>query len=134
MKIVLLSEERIRLEGTAGPMTVEADSPDRYYSPFHMLASGLATCTYSVLRSWAENAGLPADDLAVEVGWSFADDPHRIGSIETSLEWPSLPEGRRVAATRAAALCTIHKTFEHPPEVRTVVGGVAATTTAPGAG
>jgi uncharacterized OsmC-like protein len=117
LKITLLADDRIRLEGRAGPLTVEADSADKTYSPFHMLASGLATCTYSVLESWATTAGLPADDLAIEVGWSFAEDPHRVGQMDLVLKWPSLPENRREAAKRVAGLCTIKKTLEQPPAI-----------------
>ncbi|HEX2093849.1 MAG TPA: OsmC family protein [Longimicrobiaceae bacterium] len=124
MKITLLSDDRIRLEGRAGPMTIEADSADKQYSPYHMLASGLATCTYAVLQSWATNARIPADDLALEVGWSFVEDPHRVGRMELDIDWPSLPAERRAAAQRVAALCTVKKTFENPPEIVTEVKGV----------
>ena len=121
VKITLLSEERVRLDGGAGPMTIEAESAEMVYSPFHMMASGLATCTYSVLASWGTNAKLPVEDLAIEVGWSFAEEPHRVGEYEVVVEWPSLPENRRAAAERAAGLCTVKKTLEHPPQIRTEV-------------
>ncbi|HEX2078276.1 MAG TPA: OsmC family protein [Longimicrobium sp.] len=117
MKITLLSDDRIRLDGRAGPLSVEADSAEMQYSPFHMLASGLATCTYSVLASWGTHARLPIDDIAIEVGWTFAEDPHRVGSMAVDVIWPSLPEERRNAAVRAAGLCTIKKTLETPPQV-----------------
>ena len=42
MKIFLVSEDEIRLEVTPGPMTIEADSYEMIYSPYHMLASSLA--------------------------------------------------------------------------------------------
>lgn len=121
MKITLLSDERIRLEGTAGPLTIEAESAEMSYSPFHMLASGLATCVFSVVASWATNANLPVGDLAVEVGWEFVEDPYRVGRYEVALVWPSLPPQRRAVAERAAHLCTVHKTFEHPPQIETRV-------------
>ena len=117
MKITLLSEDRIRLDGRAGPLSVEADSAEMTYSPFHMLASGLATCTYSVLASWGTHARLPVDDLAIEVGWTFVEEPHRVGSMDVDVLWPSLPPERRNAAVRAAGLCTITKTLEMPPAV-----------------
>lgn len=117
MKILLLSEERIRLEGTAGPLSVEADSPEMQFSPFHMVASGLATCIFSLLHSWASNAGLDAADLNIEVGWAFAEKPHRVGSYHVDLLWPSLPDDRRAAAERAAHLCPVHKTLQVPPEI-----------------
>lgn len=117
MKITLLSDDRIRLDGRAGPLSVEADSAEMSYSPFHMLASGLATCTYSVLASWGTHARLSVDDLAIEVGWKFVEEPHRVGSMDVDVLWPSLPPERRNAAIRAAGLCTIKKTLEMPPTV-----------------
>jgi uncharacterized OsmC-like protein len=117
VKITLLSDERIRLDGKAGPLSVEADSAEMQYSPFHMLASGLATCTYSVLASWGTHAKLPVDDLAIEVGWAFEENPHRVGRMDVDVLWPSLPEERRNAALRAAGLCTVTRTFEQPPKV-----------------
>jgi uncharacterized OsmC-like protein len=123
LKILLLSDDRLRVQGGAGPLSVEADSAEMTYSPGHMLASSLAVCTYSVLHSWATNADLPADDLAVEVGYGYVEKPHRIGTMEVSLVWPSLPEERREAARRAAGLCTIHRTLHAPPQITTVVAG-----------
>ena len=117
MKITLLAEDRIRLEGRPGVLSVEADSAEMQYSPFHMLASGLATCTFSVVASWATHARLPVDDLTVEVGWTFEEKPHRVGAMEVHLVWPSLPPDRRTAALRAAGLCTVTKTLEQPPTI-----------------
>ena len=117
MKITLLSEERIRLEDAAGPLTIMAESAEMNYSPFHMLASALGTCLFSVLHSWATHAQLAADRLAIEVGWTFADHPRRVGAFDVTIDWPGLPEGRRAAAERAATLCAIHGTFTHPPQI-----------------
>ena len=117
MKITLLSEESIRLEGTPGPLTIEAASTDQSYSPFHMLASALASCTWSVLGSWAEHKGHPFEDLAIEVSWEFAEQPKRVGAIQVRLAWPSLGAELHERALRVAALCTIHTTLEHPPAI-----------------
>lgn len=121
MKITLLSDDRIRLDGGAGPMSIEAESATMAYSPFHMLASSLATCTYSVLASWGTHAKLNVDDLAIEVGWTFVEDPHRVGEMTVDIDWPSLPPERRAAAQRAAGLCTVKKSLEMPPTVTTGV-------------
>jgi len=117
VKIILLSEDAIRLEPVPGPMTIEAVSADQSYSPFHMLASGLATCTFSVMYAWATHAGLDASDLALDVHWTFADDPHRVDAMQLTFEWPSLPERRAAAARRVAEMCTIHATLHHPPTI-----------------
>ena len=121
MKITLIAEDGIRLEPLPGPMTIEAESADQLYSPFHMLGSSLAFCTYSVLASWASNAKLESDDIVIEVRWTFADDPHRVGTIDMKIEWPSLPEVRRSAAQRVADLCAIHESLAHPPAMTTTV-------------
>ena len=117
MKITLLSEESIRLEPTDGPMTIEALSADQQYSPFHMLASALAFCTFSVLHAWATHAKISVEGLAIDVGWSFADAPHRVGEIRVNFVWPELPPSRLNAARRAAELCTVHATLHHPPTI-----------------
>lgn len=121
MRILLLSDERIRLEGTPGPLTIEADRPDAQYSPFHMLASALATCVLSVLASWAEHAKLDASGLALEVEWRFAEKPHRVGAMDLKIIWPRLPADRRTAAERAAHLCAIHNTLANAPSVTTEI-------------
>lgn len=104
-------------------MTIEAFSEEQQYSPFHMLASSLAYCTFSVLYAWATHADLSADDLSVDVRWTFADDPHRVGSIALDFAWPSLPEKRLPAARRVAEMCTVHATLLHPPAI--TIAGVA---------
>ena len=115
MKITLLSDESIRLEPMTGQLTIEAESADREYSPYQMLASGLAVCTFGVLQSWAANAGVSADDLVIEVSWSFVENPHRVGSMELTYQWPSLPANRQKVAQRVAELCPVHKTLMQSP-------------------
>lgn len=121
MKILLLSEESIRLDGTPGPLTIEADRPDAQYSPFHMLASSLAMCVFSVLASWAEHAKLDPAGLSLEVDWRFAEKPHRVGAMGLRIIWPQLPAERRSAAERAAHLCAIHNTLANAPTVTTEI-------------
>ena len=117
MKITLLSDESIRLEPMAGQLTIEAESADREYSPYHMLGSSLAVCTFGVLQSWASNVGVGADDLVIDVSWSFAEKPHRVGAMELSYRWPSLPAERKATADRVAGLCPVHKTLTDTPTV-----------------
>ena len=117
MKLTLLTEDSIRLEPIPGPMTIEAPSADRSYSPFHMVGGGLAYCTFSVMYAWAENAGLDADDLVIDVSWKFADDPHRVGEYQIQFTWPSLPAKRLAAAKRVAEMCTIHATLMQRPAI-----------------
>jgi uncharacterized OsmC-like protein len=117
LKITLLSDESIRLEPATGQLTIEAESANQGYSPYQMLASGLAVCTFGVMQSWASNIGVSADDLVIDVSWSFADNPHRVGAMELSYQWPSLPEDRKRVAQRVAELCPLHKTLMQSPSM-----------------
>ena len=121
MKITLLGDDAIRLDPIPGALTIEASSAEMSYSPFHMLASGLATCTFSVLYSWATHAKISIDDLSLEVRWRFGEDPHRVSDIALSFDWPSLPANRIAAAKRVSEMCTIHATLMHPPKVEIAV-------------
>jgi uncharacterized OsmC-like protein len=125
VKITLLSDDAIRYEAAAGMLTIEAESADRQYSPFHMLGSSLAVCTFSVLASWASHANIPFDDLVIDVSWTFADKPHRVDTVTLSFVWKSLPPNRLEAAKRAAALCPIHATLSHAGTPVTVEGKVS---------
>jgi uncharacterized OsmC-like protein len=126
MKITLLGEDAIRLEPVPGALTIEAPSADASYSPFHMLASGLASCTFSVLNSWATHAKIPIDALTIDVRWRFADDPHRVSDIDVSFNWPGLPANRHGAAKRVAEMCTVHATLMHPPRISIASTGESA--------
>lgn len=123
VKLTILAEDRVRYEVATGPLTVEAPTPETDYSPYHMLGSAIATCTFSTIASWAERAKLEIADLVIEVGWRFVEQPHRVGAFTVELSWPSLPPARLAAAQRAAALCTVSLTFEHPPAIAISVRG-----------
>jgi uncharacterized OsmC-like protein len=128
MKILLTSAESLRVEPTSGPLTIEAPTADMSYGPFHMLGSSLAMCTFSVLQSWATNKDLGVDDLRIDVSWSFVEKPHRVGSMNVKLEWPSLGADMWPRALRVANLCGVHNTLTHSPEI--VVEATGAPTVA----
>lgn len=134
MKITLTSEDSILLEPLPGPLTIEAANADMQYSPFHMLASALATCTFSVLHSWASNAGIGWEDLSIAVTWTFAEKPHRVGSMDVELQWPSLPAERTTVALRASQLCAVHATLSHSPGIRITRDSSPSSSTRPDTG
>jgi uncharacterized OsmC-like protein len=117
MKITLTGEESLTLESSSGPLTIEAQSHDQSYSPFHMLGSALGGCTFSVLQSWASNRNIPANDLKIDVGWTFEAGQHRVSSMSVKLDWPSLSAEMWPRAIRVASVCGIHQTLTHPIEI-----------------
>jgi uncharacterized OsmC-like protein len=117
VKLTLVSENEIRLEPTSGPLIIEAATDEQNFSPFHMMAGGLAYCAFSVMYTWAETVGLSADDLSLDLSWTFADNPHRVDRYDLRFDWPSLPGDRLAAAKRVVQMCTIHATLHHPPTI-----------------
>lgn len=126
MKITLTGEESLRLEPTPGPLTIEAEPHNQSYSPFHMLGSALGSCTLSVLQSWASNKNLGADDLTIDISWTFAEGQHRVNSMSVELNWPSLSVELWPRAIRAANLCGVHQTLTHTIQISVNADGVEA--------
>lgn len=118
MEIHVLTDESIRLTGTESGFIIDPGDADTI-SPFHLLAASLATCTYSVLYSYGQHAGIPVEGLAIDVTWELGGDPFRVTRMDMALHWPDLPAARTRAAERAAAQCTIHHTLAHGVDVGT---------------
>lgn len=122
MRIIVASDTEILVQMTGGAeLEIESGAPGLHFSPLHMLAASLATCTLSVLLSWALEAGHDFDDLEIGLTWEYVDDPYRVGSYEMEVRWPSLPANRRDAALRVAQHCTVEHTLTVPPEIRVAV-------------
>lgn len=130
VKITLIDEDAIRLEPTDGPMTIEAPSLDRQYSPFHMLGGSLAYCTFSVVYSWAAHAKIPVEGMKIDVSWKFGGEPKRVSDMHMVLDWPALPAQRLNAAKRVAAMCTVHETLHHSTAITLDVRGAPAAASA----
>lgn len=116
MKIVLLGEDRIRLEVAGDGFGIVAE--DTPISPYHLLGASLASCTALTLESWARPAGIDVQPLTIDVSWVHASTrPKRVERIEMALRWPGLPPARLVAAERVADLCPIHATLRRGTEI-----------------
>lgn len=124
MEIQLTTDNSIRLTAEGDALAIEPVA-DVDLSPFHFLAASLATCTYSVLHSYGSHADIALDDLAIDVEWELGGDPFRVTAMTMTIDWPALPPGRKSAAERAAARCTVHQTLHAGLDVttRAVTGG-----------
>lgn len=118
MRIIVQEDTRITVSaGETAELSIEAAAPELTFSPLHMLAASLATCTLAALAAWAQVAELPVDDLVIGLSWNYVEDPYRVGRFDMGVTWPSLPEERREAALRVASSCTVEHTLEIPPEI-----------------
>ncbi len=120
MQLSITGETAIVLTVHDGPLDVTIDTADETvgFSPLHMLAASLATCTASVLSAYADTARLHVHGTKISIEWDYTEDPHRVGAYRVGIAWPDeLPEGRRKALLRAAEQCTVHATLQHPPTI-----------------
>lgn len=114
MLLTLETEKRIRLE-YADSLELDVDSANLHFSPLHMLAASLATCSMAVLLAWADTIKLSGAGLVLTLEWEYADGPYRVGEYRMTIEWPGLPEQRRPVALRVAEQCTVDATLRFPP-------------------
>ncbi len=122
MKIQLHSDTELSLSQlTADAIEIAADNPLLHYGAMQMFIGALGWCTAKVLMSYGERIQADTADLSLRLKWGYAEKPYRIGHVDMQIRWPALPESRLDAATRAAALCTLHNTLKEGLEVDTVV-------------
>lgn len=124
MQLSITGHTSIVLTMDDGPLdvTIDTDDAEVGFSPLHMLAGSLATCTAAVLSSYADTAHLHIHGAKITVDWDYVEQPHRVGAYRMSITWPDeLSEGRRKALLRAAEQCTVHATLQHPPTIETEV-------------
>ncbi len=123
MRVTLIGETEILVQMAGAELEIESATPGLHFSPLHMLAASLATCTVSVILSWAMQAGYPFEDLEVGLRWDYVENPYRVGSYDLNVRWPSLPAERRDTALRVAQHCTVEHTLTVPPEIRATITG-----------
>jgi uncharacterized OsmC-like protein len=97
---------------------LEDAGSDAGMTPPELFAASLGGCIGYYVARYCQQAGIDDAGLRVDCDWSTAEQPHRIGSLRVHIILPGLPEKRRKAVERAASLCMLHATLQHPPELR----------------
>jgi putative redox protein len=107
---------------------VFADEPkkvggtDLGFSPFELVAAGLAACTTMTMRMYAKRKGWEMDGAQVDVTWSQTDRYNSTFRREISLD-PSLTEDQRTRMIEIADKCPVHRMLEGHIDVETVGRG-----------
>jgi uncharacterized OsmC-like protein len=79
----------------------------------------LGTCIGYYVSVFCQRRKISADGLRVELDWQFAENPHRICSIEARIILPiKLDEKDRAGLLRMARSCTVQNTLESKPNTR----------------
>ncbi len=110
MRMTLEGELRIRLE-MAGE-GFEITSEEVSISPYHLLAGSLASCIALLVVPWAQRSGVALEPATISISWEHAEDvDNRVKWMEVDVQWPGLPESRKVVVERLAEACPIHATL-----------------------
>ncbi len=91
--------------------------PGAHLDAVQLLACALGSCTWTTMSTYGERFDTSAQDIEIRVRWALGEAPKRVAKMSLDIRWPSLPESRLDAATRAARHCTIHATLSHGCEV-----------------
>jgi uncharacterized OsmC-like protein len=122
MRIVYRGNGRFDL--TSGNHTVVTDQPvadgggDAGMSPVELFVGSLASCVAYFVGRYCARHQIPCDGFTVDVEWSYAEQPHRVGAVELRVNIPSAvtPE-QREKLLKVANGCTVHQSLTVPPKV-----------------
>jgi putative redox protein len=96
---------------------LEDGGGDTAPTPTELFLSGLAACIAFYAERFLRRNGLPAAGLQVSCAYTWAENPHRVGEIQLTVDAPGLTPQKRAAFERVVEHCTVHNTLQHPPAI-----------------
>ena len=113
-----------RFDVTSGNHMVVTDQPvkdggnDAGMSPVELFVGSLASCVGYFVGRYCARHQIPCDGFSIDVDWSYAEQPHRVGAVKLRVNLPSAvaPE-QREKLLKVAHGCTVHQSLAVPPKV-----------------
>lgn len=91
---------------------------DTALTPTELFIAALGTCAGVYVLNFAKRHDLPVEGLRIEVDYSYAERPRRVGSVQIRVRMPQpVGEQEGVALQRVAEQCLVHNSLRQPPEV-----------------
>lgn len=113
-----------RFDVTSGHHTIVTDQPvedgggDAGMSPVELFVGSLGSCVAYFAGRYCVRHQIPCEGFTVDVEWSFAEQPHRVGAVEIKLNLPvDLTPAQREKLLKVAHGCTVHQSLVVPPKV-----------------
>lgn len=117
-----------RFDVTSGGHTVTVDQPrdeggaDAGMSPVELFVGSLAACVGYFASRFCARHGIPAEGLAIDVEWSTAERPHRVGAVALRLRLPvAVTPEQEERLLKVVHGCTVHQSLLVPPTVEILV-------------
>ena len=113
-----------RYDVTSGRHTIVTDQPvedgggDAGMSPVELFAGSLGSCVAYFVGRYCTRHQIPCEGFTVDVEWSYAEQPHRVGAVGLRVTLPSAvtPE-QRETLLKVAHGCTVHQSLAVQPKV-----------------
>lgn len=97
---------------------VEDGGSDAGMSPVELFVGSLASCVGYFVARYCARHQIPSEGLTIDVEWSYAEQPHRVGAVEIKLNLPAkLTSEEREKLLKVAHGCTVHQSLTVPPKV-----------------
>lgn len=138
MNLTVKSLGGVRFEIQSGPHAVTIDQPiedggtDAGMTPVELFVGSLASCVGYFVSRYCMRHGLAIDGFTIDVQWTMAEHPHRVGAVELTLHLPAaLDPAQREKLLKVAHGCTVHQSLAIPPTVEIKVREAARSTDRP---
>ena len=92
-------------------------------TPTELFVASLAACTAHYAQRFLRRHGLSTEGLRVSCDYSWAEHPHRVGSIDLVVTAPGLVEAKREAFSRVIDRCTVHTSITNAPTIHLRMSG-----------
>ena len=97
---------------------VEDGGQDAGMSPVELFVGSLASCVAYFVGRYCVRHQIPCDGLTIDTEWSYAEQPHRVGSVSMRINLPvQLTPDQRERLLKVAHGCTVHQSLMIPPAV-----------------
>jgi uncharacterized OsmC-like protein len=97
---------------------VEEGGQGNGMSPVELFVGSLASCVAYFVGRYCGRHGIPYEGFTVEAEWSYAEQPHRVGSVSLRITLPAqLTADQRERLLKVAHGCTVHQSIVVPASV-----------------
>jgi putative redox protein len=114
----------VRFDVTSRTHTLVTDQPvedggaDAGMSPVELFVGSLGSCVAYFVARYCTRHQIPCEGLTIDVDWSYAEQPHRVGGIDLKLNLPAeMTPSQQEQLLKVAHGCTVHQSLAVPPKV-----------------
>jgi putative redox protein len=124
MMLTVAYKSGARFDVTSGRHTIVTDQPiedgggDAGMSPVELFVGSLGSCVAYFVGRYCARHQIPCEGFTVDVEWSSAKQPHRVGAVELRIKLPAtLSPEQRENLLKVAHGCTVHQSLVMPPKL-----------------